>query len=261
MNGINTSFFSMLLAIAMGMEGLCIAQQGNMELLELKTTLEVSARRINELEAQLAAQRAQSAAVTQSLTSVTSEASQTRDGYEKLRGLMEGLGVSVLDSSGDQTRERLIAALSDLRLLDEQKRKLTDALVALSEASLNLAKTAQGADPAVVKKLEEGLALADQAVRSASSVGGQDSSPTDLHQANVVAMKAESGVAVINVGSKDGVKVGMPFAISRQDKVVAKVTVVDVRKSVSGVVVQQLASTANPIQIGDRGAIDTERNF
>jgi hypothetical protein len=261
MNRILTNLHSIIMAAAMGMGGVCAAQQGNLELLELKTTLEASARRINDLEVQLAAQRAQNAAVTQSLNSVTNEANQSRESYEKLRGLMEGLGVSALDASGDQTRERMIAALSDLRLVDEQKRKLSEALVALSEASLSLVKASQGTDPAVVKKLDDALAIADQAIRSSNAVGGQEAAPTDLHQAKVVALKADAGVAVLNVGSQDGVKIGMPFAVFRQDKPVAKVMVVDVRKSVSGVVVQQLASSASPVQIGDRGAIDTERNF
>ena len=258
---ISANFRLLFMASAMGTCCVGSAQEGNLELLELKTTLEASARRIGDLEAQLSAQRAQNAAVTQSLSSMTNEASQSREGYEKLRGLMEGLGVSVLDSGGDQTRERMIAALSDLRLLDEQKKRLSEALVALSEASLNLAKASQGAPSVIVTKLDDALALADQAIRSASAVGGDEGAPVDLHQAKVVAMKTESGVAVLNVGSKDGVKVGMPFAVYRQDKPVAKVLVVDVRKSVSGVVVQQLVSSAVPIQVGDRGAIDTQRNF
>lgn len=261
MNRTRTNIQTCIMAIAMGLGGACVAQEGNLELLELKTTLEASARRISDLEAQLAAQRAQNAAVTQSLSSITNEANQSREGYEKLRGLMEGLGVSALDASGDQTRERMIAALSDLRLMDDQKRKLSEALVALSEASLNLAKASKGTDSAVAKKLDDALAIADQAIRSSNAVGGQDAGPADLHQAKVLALKTEAGVAVLNVGSKDGVKVGMPFAVYRQDKPVAKVMVVDVRKSVSGVVVQQLASSASPVQVGDRGAIDTERNF
>jgi hypothetical protein len=44
------------MALAMSVVGLCSAQQGNLELLELKTTLEVSARRIGDLEGQLAIQ-------------------------------------------------------------------------------------------------------------------------------------------------------------------------------------------------------------
>jgi hypothetical protein len=232
-----------------------------MELLELKTTLEVSARRINDLEVQLAAQRAQNAAVTQSLTSVTNEANQSREGYEKLRGLMEGLGVSALENNSDETRNRLIAAMNDLRLVDEQKHKLSEALVALSEASLNLAKASPSVDPSIAKRFDDSLTLAEQAIRYSGSVGTQEQAVVDLHQAKVVAFKADSGVAVLNVGAKDGVKVGMPFSVFRQDRPVAKVLVVDVRKSVSGVVVQQLANTTNPVQVGDRGSIDTERSF
>lgn len=262
MNYARNSIQSLLMALAMNVGGLCTAQQGNLELLELKTTLEASARRINDLEAQLAAQRAQNAALTQSLNSVTNEANQSREGYEKLRGLMEGLGVSALESNGDPTRERMIAALSDLRLMDEQKKKLSDALVTLSEASLSLAKASPSADPILSKKFDNALRLAELAVSSSSAVGVQQAEAhSDLHQTKVVALKADAGVAVLNVGSKDGVKVGMPFTVYREDKPVARVMVVDVRKTVSGVVVQQLASNASPVQIGDRGTIDTDRNF
>jgi len=249
------------MALAMSVVGLCSAQQGNLELLELKTTLEVSARRIGDLEEQLAAQRAQNVAVTQSLASVTYESKETRESYEKLRGLMEGLGVSVLDDGGDQTRSRLIAALSDLRLLEQQKRHFFEALVTLSEASLNMSKSTKVVDSLIAKKLEDSLAQAAQIIRSSGAVDSSEQRRRDLHEAKIIAFKQDSGVAVLNVGAKDGVKVGMPFSVFRQDKPVAKVLVVDVRKGVSGVVVQQLANTTNPVQVGDRGSIDTERSF
>jgi len=89
------------------------------------------ARRINDLEAQLSAQRAQNAAVTQSLNSSDERGqSEPRGRYGSFRGADGGLwGQRAYDASGDQTRERMIAALSDLRLMDEQKRLLSEALV------------------------------------------------------------------------------------------------------------------------------------
>ena len=56
---------------------------------------------------------------------------------------------------------------------------------------------------------------------------------------------------------KDGVKPGMPFEIFREDKPIAKVLITEVRNSVSGAIVQELANPADPVRVGDRGRADT----
>ncbi len=251
-----------LLAAAMGSAGVCRGQQqGGFELLELKTTLEASARKINDLETQLAAQKAQQAALSQSLASANTQTAQAKESYERLRSLLEGLGITALEGSGDQVRERLIAALSDLKLLNEQKKKLTDSLVSLSEASLAYAKATPSADNNASRRLDETLASVESTVRAASASGAGDESQIDLHQAKVLSIKPEIGVGVLNVGSKDGVRVGMPFSIYREDQPIAKVLVVDVRKSAAGVVVQEILNSKDSIKVGDRGTIDAERSF
>jgi hypothetical protein len=56
----------------------------------------------------------------------------------------------------------------------------------------------------------------------------------------------ELGIAVIHVAMKDGVKPGMPFEIFREDKPIAKVLITEVRNSVAGAIVQELAKPAIP---------------
>jgi hypothetical protein len=56
---------------------------------------------------------------------------------------------------------------------------------------------------------------------------------------------------VLNLGSKHGIRVGMPFQVTRGDKEIGSVSVVDVRDKIAGAVIQQLTSEQDPIKVGD----------
>lgn len=239
------------------------AQQpmNNMELLELKTTLETSARQIRELDAQLAAAKVQITTLTQSLATANADASVAREQYAKLRTVLEGLGIGALEGNRDQVQEKLLAALSDLRIVDEQKRSSTEALVALSEAALVFAKNSTSADVEAKQGLETAIAKAEEVIRGANGAGTVAQSGSDLHQAKVLSTKPEAALVVLNVGSRDGVRAGMPFTIFRQDQAVAQVMVVDVRKSISGAVIQETAAKGASPMVGDIGRIDPNQAF
>lgn len=251
-----------LLAAVMA-AGVCAqAQQaaGDLEKAELKAQVETSGRLVTELEAKLAAEKNRNSSLTQSLASANGQATQARESYERLRGLLEGLGVGALEGSTDQLQDRLLAALKDMRLMDEQKRKVTEALMSLSEASLAYVKTAPSADPEAKRKLDQALQNGELAARAASMTGA-DGMAGDLHNARVVSYKDEQGVVLLNLGARDGVKVGMPFSIFREDRPIAKALVVEVRKSVCGAVVQEVVNNKVPVQVGDRGRVAIDRSF
>ena len=250
-----------LMVCTMGAVGASRAQQTDLEVLELKTTLEASARKINEVEGQYQAQKAQVSALTQNLASANNQAVQARESYERLRSVLEGLGVGALEGGADQVRERLLAALSDMKVMGEQRAKVSEALLNLSEAALAYAKTTPTADLNAGKKLETTLATAEKVLRSSSSVSSGEAPAADLHDLKIVSLKPELSLGVLNAGSKDGVRVGMPFAIYREDRQIAKAVVVEVRKAVAGFVVQDLVSTADPVRVGDRGVIEAEQSF
>lgn len=234
---------------------------GKIELLELQTTLQVAHAKIQDLEKQLSAAKQQNAALAQGTAAANAESTQLKENYEKLRGLLEGLGIGALENSTDQVQERLLKALSDLRIVDEQKKKVSEALVTLAEASMLFARAAQTTDGVAKTALEAALSNGDSVLRNAS-IGSDDPTITkSLHEARVVSLKQELGVAVLDVGSRDGVKPGMPFEIYREDKPVARVLVTEVRKGVSGAIVQELMNAADPVKVGDQGKVDTNRTF
>ncbi|MCB1275146.1 hypothetical protein [Prosthecobacter sp.] len=246
------------LLLAAGVSGL--RADDRLELQELHTTLQVAAAKIQALEAQALASKDKNDALAQSAAAANAESNELKDRYEKLRGLLEGLGVGALENSKDQTQERLLAALSDLRIMKEQRDELANAVIELAESGMGLMKSAQNADPAAADRLNKAITLADAALVKAG--GAQNGMAVgDLQNARVVSLKNELGIAVLSIGAKDGVKPGMPFEIFREDKPIAKVLITEVRNSVCGAVVQELASANDPVRVGDRGRVDLNKSL
>lgn len=234
------------------------AQQQDLEMRELLTNLSVAAAKIQALEASAAAGKDKNDALAQSAAAANNEAGELRDRYEKLRGLLEGLGISALENSRDQTQENLLSALSDIRILKQQRDELQRSLFEVAEASVALAKSAQNSDPAAADRLNKALTAADGILMKLDGTKPVDvSAAGDIQNARVVSLKPELGIAVLNVGVKDGVKPGMPFEIFREDKPVAKVLITEVRNSVAGAIVQELANPSDPVRVGDNGRADT----
>lgn len=229
------------------------------ELQELKSTLQTSAVKIQELEQKLAKSEAQARSLTESLANANSDGQLAREGYEKLRIQMEGLGVAALDPTHTELQQRLLTALSDLRILEGHRRILTEALVSLSEVALSYARSASGGDAAARENLNKSLAAAERALSGSklNAAAGADSGTLD--NARIVSLKEDLGVAVLNIGSRQGVHPGMPFSIYRKDKPVARALVVDVRQGICGAVVQELVSKGEPVKVGDTGRVETSK--
>ena len=230
----------------------------NLELRELHTTLAVAAQKIQKLEADASSAKDKSDALAQSAAAANQEATELKDRYEKLRGLLEGLGISALENSKDQAQERLLAALSDLRIVKQQRDELAQSLMEVAEASVNLARSAPNADPAAADRLNKTLTAADGLLSKIGNTAPVEGAPAgDLQNARVVSLKPELGIAVLSLGRKDGVKPGMPFEIFREDKPIAKALITEVRNSVCGAIVQELADNTDPVRVGDRGRAET----
>lgn len=248
-----------LLALVAG--GSARAQaDARIEVQELKTTLQVSAAQIQELERNLAKCREQLKSLSESLANATGDGQQTREAYEKLRLQMEGLGVAALDSTRTELQQRLLTALSDLRILEGHRRVLTVALMELSEASLGFAKTVSGGEATARENLNKCLAAAERAA-SGTRLNAASGAPDNgtLDNARVVSFKDDLGIAFLNIGSRQGAHPGMPVSIYRKDKPVARALVVEVRQGVCGAVVQELVSKDEPVRVGDTGRAETSK--
>ena len=255
-----TSITCITLSLLLAAGGAGLRADDKLENQELHISLQVAAAKIQAQEAQLLAAKDKNDALAQSTAAANAETAELKDRYEKLRGLLEGLGVGALENSKDQMQERMLAVLSDLRIMKEQRDELANAAIELAESGMGLMKSAPNADPAAADRLNKAITIADAALVKAG--GGQNGqSAGDLQTARVVSLKGELGIAVLSIGAKDGVKPGMPFEIFREDKPIAKVLVIDVRTASSGAVVQELAAANDPVRVGDRGRVDLNKSL
>jgi hypothetical protein len=63
-----------------------------------------------------------------------------------------------------------------------------------------------------------------------------------------------------NLGEKQGIKIGMPLRVVRDDKTIARLRVVDVRQKICGAVIQEMDSEREKIKVGDRLQADARQN-
>lgn len=255
---IDSLTFAAALAVALGGKAMAQADLA-IELKEAQATLQASSTRLVEVETRLARAKEQVNSLAEALATANGDSQQARESFERLRVQMEGLGLAALDASSAGLQERLLAALSNLRLLETQKDGLAEALKELSEASLGFARAARDVGGEPKESLNLKLAKAEQTLRmlEASQSAVDDA---DLQNARVVSFKEDAGIAVLNVGSRHGVHPGMPFSIYRQDKPVAHALVVDVRQGICGVIVQDLVSKDDPVKVGDAGKVEPAKS-
>ncbi len=180
------------------------------------------------------------------------EAEIFRRQVKELTLRMEALGASTANPSA--LEQRVLQAANTLRFSEASRQELNKTLVRLANVATEFAKRP---DPEAKLVLETELKRVDEVL--AKAVGGElldqtakmAESGTDLMNGKVSAVKPEIGCVVINLGSKQGVKVGMPFKVTRGDKIVGTVRVVDARQGFAGTVIQNLASEKEPIRLGD----------
>jgi chromosome segregation ATPase len=229
----------------------------DLEIAEAKVTLQSAAAENDDLRRTLAVAEEQVRALTASLAEVTQEAEVFRREAGELRLRMEALGAEGGSGERSKLEGRLLRAVSDLRLAENDKDRLSNQLLRLSEATLAFLRTAEGGEAEARMAVEtelratnEALGLAPETAKEAEPVSAT------LTDAMVISVKEELALAVANVGRVHGVQVGMPFQVWRGASQVGTVRVVDVRERISGAVIQEIRDGEGPLKVGDRLKVD-----
>ena len=209
-----------------------------------------------ELRRELALARESVRTLTDSLAESNVQAEVFRRKYSDLHLRMEALGLESADKDRAKLEQRLLSAVSDLRLLQKEREQYRDQSLQLSEAILHLLKTSTGGDAQARMEVETQLRSLNALVAAADNAPAE---PT-LMDGNVISVKEEWSLVVGNVGEKQGVKMGMPMRVIREDKLIATLRVVDVRQRICGAVIQEMGSGKEKIKVGDRLQADARKN-
>ena len=195
--------------------------------------------------------------LTESLAVANGETELFKRKYDDLNTRVEAFGIAPAGKEEETLRDRLLAAVRDMRLLQKETDASREQLVRLTEAVMDLLKTSDGIDAKARLRVEQELRGA--AALTASAPSENSTTTSGLTSGSVVDYKPDLALVVANLGARQGVKTGMPFQVWRGDRQVASVRVVDVRDAISGAVVQNTASASDTVKTGDTLRIDTTR--
>jgi hypothetical protein len=211
-----------------------------------------------DLQRQLSIAQESLKALTSSLAESNAEAELFRRKYSDLQLQMEALGLASANKDRAKLEQRLLAAVSDLQLSQKERDEYRDQMLRLDEAMLCYLKTSQSPDAKARMDVETQVRSIDKLVTK--STNAPDLPEPSLMDGSVISVKDEWSFVVGNLGEKQGVKIGMPMRVTRGDKRIATLRVIDVRQRICGAVIQEMDSKKDRIKVGDRLQVDAQPN-
>lgn len=238
-----TRLLPALLAVA----GVCApaadAQDAAFDAAEARTALKAALAQNQQLQERLAAEKTANDSMAVKVGILSAEASAAREELSEIKGRAEAAGPSG-DTRG--LEQRVLDALNDLRLTREARTACEDRLHRLVEATQ--AYLTAGPDDAVALRdpLEQALAAASAPEPDQDPVA----SPTRIESSQVVSVKPDQRLLVVNAGRLAGMKPGTPLRIYRNDRPLASAVVIEVRNALSGTLITHLEGDDFP-RVGD----------
>jgi hypothetical protein len=248
------------LARGLAAEGNSSLSESKIESAEQKITAESLLGQNEDLGKQLSIQQESLKTLTASLAESNAEAEVFRRKFSDLELRMEALGLAAANKDRAKLEQRLLAAVSDLRLTQKERDEFRDQLLGLNEALLRYLQTSQGGDAQARMDVEAQLRKTNELVgRSIPQGRDQAQEPQPgLMDGSVLSVKDEWSFVVANIGEQQGVKIGMPLRVMRGEQKVATLRVVDVRHRICGAVIED--SGREKIKVGDRLQADAHSN-
>lgn len=226
------------------------ADAESVEIRELKAALAMS-------QEQLASARADAAIAEQRRKELLSSLSESvRVSEEQVARAREtelqlqAFGVDLLAKNENGLEQRLLKAVRDLDISQQELEALTSQLHRLSESFLNYLAATPEAPESARSSAEASIASAGELMAGISKAG-EEVAPGDLSDSQIVSIEPEIGLIVLDAGRRAGLRVGTPISVLKEDQPIYSAMIIDVRDSISGAVLQdQLAETAT-VAVGD----------
>jgi hypothetical protein len=202
--------------------------------------------------ASIEALRARNDALEKSLIQANGAEKEASEQLSRVRQRLEALGRDLLDGGED----RLIQATVDLQVLGSRVSSLEGASTRLVSVVTDYLRQAVAADPDArlrvetsIRELDEVLGLRHKPAPATAGSAGQ---------AKVVSIDSESGLLVFNVGEGQNARIGTTYRLIRGEQPFGTAIVADVRRSVCGAFVEELAPDQGPVRLGDTAILITE---
>lgn len=206
--------------------------------------------RVIELQRQLKDSERANQSLRASYLRVTKQSAERADALVEARRTLEALGIGHL--SGD--KNQLVEAAAEIEVLNQRLLDLETSVLKFSNSVLSYLGVATDDSPELRADVEAGLRQLE------TTLGFRDEPQMDyageLSNAKVISIDSESGVIVLNLGRKQGVRVGMPFQLFRGDELLGEAITADVRDAICGLLVRRLEENQQ-VRVGDSASVTT----
>lgn len=240
---------------SLAVDGLIKAEENALQQQELAVTFRKLVSDYAELQTEMAEKEQALKTLGESLAEAKSEAATLRKRCQELQ--QQGV---MLTTAGDAVKlnAQLADAAAALQRSEQERSRLLEQLQRLNAVleqalrgpdSMSLIQRAQAL--AEAERVKRTLAAEKPAAKKMLPAAVQQTAAPTLESAQVLSLNWSLQLAVINLGSEQGVRLGMPFAVMRGDRVIARLKVVEVRKKISGAVIE-LIDRGNAVKVGDR---------
>ena len=187
------------------------------------------------------------------------EAVEFRNSYNDVRLQLEAFGIEPVTDGQSGIEARLLKAMNDIRILEEEKLALSESLINLSDVTLRLIDTVENkkSDNELIKNVKDAVDDSDIALGIGRIEGSENFVDGTIHEASIIGVKDDHGVVVLNIGTNSGAKIGMPFRLFRKDRPVGTSIIIDVRDNISAALIKNLKIQEDYPKVGDLASVDT----
>lgn len=241
-----------LVVITAWAAGMCSSiAQNSIQERELKAALAMSRAETRELKEELVRSEAQRKALAEKLASAVQVSEEQLAEARKTEMKLQAFGVDLFTQDEKSLQQRLLKAVRDLDIAEQEIELKSTVIRELSESFLEFVASTPGVDEA---DKAGAMAVIDKAADALVPFSEKENAPllTDLESSEVVSMDPEIGLIVIDAGKDSGLRVGTPVAVLQNEQPIYSAMVVDVRDSISGAVLQDRLAANLEVAIGDR---------
>jgi len=236
-------------------DGLIKAEESALQQQELAVAFRKLVSDYAELQTEMAEKEQALKALSESLAAAQGEAAAFR---KRCQGLQQQGTRPATAGDALKLNSQLADAASALQRSEQERSKLLEQLKRLNavldqalHGSENMSLVQRAQALAEAERVKRTLAVQKPAAVKMLPASVQQSAAPTLESGQVVSLNWSLQLAVINLGSEHGVRLGMPFVVMRDDRVNARLKVVEVRRKISGAVIDSL-DRENAIKVGDR---------
>jgi hypothetical protein len=239
-------FFVMVAMTGADEETPATDENSAVQLEELRLAVEKLAAETEKLRGELEEKESVIRLLTQNLAVAQTESELFKKKWADAQLRAQTLGVDFSDREGSELQRQVVDSVRALYLTQAENERLRETLQQLLETL----QTAEDLTNRTVRaQLLNGYAVLGAGRKPDADAG--EPQAASLNNAQIIDVNSSLRLVVLDIGEAHGVRVGMPFRVWRNDRLIGRVRVVDVRRRICGALIEESEKSA-PLTVGDR---------